>query len=99
MVNDDSTFSWSSTIVVLHDNASGGGAMLYPNPAKNVSTLQIPANSSLLNTPATLFDVSGRMIRQYLITGQQQRLDLTNIPQGVYLLKLANGTTLSLVKN
>lgn len=99
MVNDDSTYSWSS-IIAVHDNAgSGGGAILYPNPAQNMSTLQLPANSSLLNTPAMLFDVSGRMIRQYLITGQQLQLDLTNIPQGVYVLKLSNGTALSLVKD
>jgi N-acetylneuraminic acid mutarotase len=98
MVDRDSSFSWSTTIIVHHGEASSGGLVLYPNPTRNASTLQLPAGSSLLNTPASLFDVGGRMIRQYLITSGQQQIDVSNIPQGVYLLKLANGTTLRLVK-
>jgi N-acetylneuraminic acid mutarotase len=98
MVDRDSSFSWSTTIIVHDGEASSAGLILYPNPAQGSSTLQLPANSGLLNTPASLFDIGGRMIRQYLITSQQQPIDLSNIPQGVYLLKLANGTTLRLVK-
>ena len=98
MVDRDSSFSWSTTIIVHDGEASSSGPVLYPNPTRSASTLQLPAGSSLLNTPASLFDAGGRMIRQYLITSRQQQIDLSNIPQGVYFLKLTGGTTLRLIK-
>ena len=98
MMDEDSSSSWSSTIVV-HDNDASGEAMLYPNPAHNEATLQLAANSNLLNTPVRLVDVKGNIVREYLITSQQQLIDLTNIPQGVYFLELSYGKTLRLIRN
>jgi N-acetylneuraminic acid mutarotase len=98
MTDKDSSFSWSSTIVV-HDNEASVEAMVYPNPAHDGATLQLGANTNLLNTPARLVDVSGKIVREYLITSQQQPIDLTNIPQGVYFLKLSYGKTIQLIRN
>jgi hypothetical protein len=95
----DSTYSWSTTIVVRDGGTSATGLTLYPNPARSQTVLQIGANSSLLNTPARLLDASGRTVKEYLITSGQQLIDLTNIPQGAYFLQLTNGTTLKLVKD
>jgi hypothetical protein len=70
---------------------------VYPNPTTTGVTLQLAGNN-FLNTPVKLLDLSGRLISEQVITGQQQYIDLHRVPAGAYLLQLAGGTTLKIVK-
>ncbi len=70
---------------------------MYPNPATTGMTLSV-GSDALLNTPAMLFDCSGRLISEQVITGRQEFIDLHNRPSGIYLLRLANNETLIIIK-
>jgi N-acetylneuraminic acid mutarotase len=94
MSDRDGTQTYSQTIVLYATTVSV--LNIYPNPTLGSTTLQLKDNS-LLNTPARLLSVKGRLVRQYMITAQQQQLDLTGLSNGVYLLQLANGTTLRII--
>jgi hypothetical protein len=84
---------------VVHLAVSAGSALaVFPNPATTGVTLEM-GDASLLNTPARLYDVNGRVVGQQLITGQQQYIDLQNLAAGVYFLRLADGTTIKVIKN
>jgi N-acetylneuraminic acid mutarotase len=75
-----------------------GAPIVFPNPATTGVTLEM-GDASLLNTPARLFDVNGRVVGQQLITGQQQYIDLQQLAAGAYFLQLTNGTTIKVIKN
>jgi Secretion system C-terminal sorting domain/Galactose oxidase, central domain len=83
---------------VVHLTGSTGSAFIvFPNPATTGVTLEM-GDAGLLNTPARLFDVNGRLVGQQLITGQQQYIDLQQLAAGVYFLQLTNSTIIKVIK-
>jgi N-acetylneuraminic acid mutarotase len=95
MSDKDGTVTYSQTIVLY--TVAAAGLSVYPNPTHGSIILRLKDNS-LLNTPLKLLSIDGRLIRQYLITEQQQQLDLTGLSNGVYLLQFTNGSTVKVLK-
>jgi hypothetical protein len=87
---------YSQTIVL--NGVVTGNITLYPNPATSGAILSIPGNSTLIGTTARLYDLGGRFLSEQLISSPQQYINLNSLAGGVYLLKLANGQTLKLIK-
>ena len=83
--------------VVALAGTGGSANLVYPNPTRNTATLQTSDNN-LLNTPARLFDMNGRIVGAWVVTGGAQVLDLGYLSGGVYLLQLADRQTLKIVK-
>jgi len=61
------------------------GYVVYPNP---VTTGKVYILSSFNCTGATLFDVSGRLIKSYKLSGTENSLSLRDIAKGIYQLKI-----------
>ena len=70
---------------------------VYPNPASNYFIVETN-DPTLLQTSATLTNVEGGLINQFLIKSTQEKVDVSSLQQGVYLLRLANGTTFKIIK-
>ena len=69
---------------------------VYPNPARdyvNISGINITSGSSTV----VLADISGRALRQIILSGQTTQVSLTGLANGAYILKVINadGTTQS----
>jgi hypothetical protein len=61
-------------------------AQLYPNPARRMATLRLPAGTA--PAPLTLTDALGRAVRYYPApAGPEAALDLGGLPAGCYLLR------------
>ena len=65
---------------------------LYPNPAENYTVLKVQGLKE--QTKVALFDVRGRKLREFdLSVGTESvRLDLRDLPSGVYTLMIGNTT-------
>ena len=65
---------------------------LYPNPAENYTVLKVQGLKE--QTKVALFDVRGRKLREFdLVAGTESvRLDLRDLPSGVYTLMIGNTT-------
>ena len=74
-----------STIIKL-SNQQISTLTIYPNPVKEITTLQI-TNNTLLNTTAILFDVNGKLLQHILITQSFTNIDLGKYAAGFYVLK------------
>jgi hypothetical protein len=70
---------------------------IYPTITNNYVNVDI-INSSLLNSYATVYDVTGKLLNSFLIQNVQQLLDVSGLSQGLYILKFKNGTTARFVK-
>ena len=65
---------------------------LYPNPAKNYTVLEVQGLKE--QTKVALFDVRGRKLREFDLSAgtESVRLDLRDLPSGVYTLMIGNTT-------
>ena len=85
-----------SKIVTLSVNGLLVETTLIPNPAKDVVTLTV--SSHLLNTEALLFDAAGKSLQSLMLSSLSIPISLKGYAPGIYLLKLADGTTKKIVK-
>jgi N-acetylneuraminic acid mutarotase len=97
IIDDNNNVGYSS-IIALTNTSAGPTLNVYPNPTKAGITVSI-GNDALLNTPLKLFDISGRLLSEELITNRQQYLNLQQFPAGIYLLQLSNGVTTRITKD
>ena len=67
---------------------------LYPNPARAAITIEMPA--ALAVRPATLLDLSGRIVRRWTVPARQGSAVLLPdaVPAGLYLLQVRGGDAL-----
>lgn len=71
--------------------------VITPNPARE--TVRITTtDGKLLHTKAMLTDAYGRVVRTVMMESKSQQLSLAGLPQGIYILKMENGTTAKMVK-
>ena len=65
---------------------------LYPNPARAYTMLKVEGLKE--QTPVYLFDIQGRKLKEYIMNiGQETlRIDLGDLPKGVYTIMLGNTT-------
>jgi hypothetical protein len=62
---------------------------IYPNPFKDIISIQRRSEES---TEASLLSMSGQAIMHFKIEGSVTRLQLGNLPEGVYFLQLNDGS-------
>lgn len=61
---------------------------IYPNPAKNKTLIQLDNINDKSNI--RLYDIFGRYIKEINSNKTQIELDLSNIPEGNYIIKISN---------
>jgi hypothetical protein len=71
--------------------------LLYPSPTRSRLTLNV-SNPSLVNTRAAIFDMSGRRAMSFQVTGTAMNVYVDKLTPGLYMIRLANGTTVKFVK-
>jgi hypothetical protein len=72
------------------------GLRVYPNPISANATVENPEWSTVKYMQ--LFDMSGRLIREYPVGGENTSIDLSGLSTGIYLLKTGK-QTIKVIKN
>ncbi len=93
-VDIDSSIVYSPVIALA---GAGSSTTVYPNPTRGAVTLQL-GGDGLSGTVATLYDLSGKAVAQWMITSGTQWLDVSHFAVGTYLLRLANGESVKIIK-
>lgn len=88
--------SYTYSRVIQLKNSATGKVWIYPNPAANNTRLYV-TDLSLINIPAKLMDMHGRVLQQFSVKSLND-INLLGYPQGTYMLQFSNGTTLQLIK-
>lgn len=86
-----------SIVIRLTDPKVHTSATVFPVPSVGNVTVQITA-AELLHTRALLIDMKGRVVKTILINDYTTPVSLDNLPGGMYLLQLANGSSLKIMK-
>lgn len=76
--------------------------VLYPNPARDVTTVLLPAATSVARATLTLTDALGRVVRNHSVAlttaSISYPLHLQGLPTGFYSVRVQVGTTVSVAK-
>jgi len=93
-VDVDGTFSYSRVINLTSSEILALKA--YPNPVKEMVTVDI--NKAHLGSQATLSTIAGVTLRQVVINQEHFKIDMTSYNAGLYLLRIADGSVVKLIK-
>jgi hypothetical protein len=57
---------------------------LYPNPAQNLVAFELPLEQATM----TLFDITGKKIKQAQLQGGMQQIDISKLGKGLYMIRI-----------
>jgi len=84
MVEDDGTVTYSHVLAVEYHEESS--VLLYPNPTSGILNIEMDAGHHMV----ILFDVSGRELLRFESDSPKERIDVSDLPSGVYVLRIDN---------
>jgi len=85
----------------VNDNCSGSNTetsvqnkilSIYPNPVTDFININLPSNSILDQTVIKIYNTHGQLLKQQKPLSYMTKLILTEIPKGVYFIKIYSGT-------
>lgn len=87
-----------STIARINSGCGKGNDItLYPSPAVTNVTLSVSDNA-LLNTRATIVDVTGKTHQSFMVTANTKNIDVSKLPAGMYIIRLNDGSSARFMK-
>jgi len=85
-----------SKIIPINTGKASPTVTVYPVPAREQVTISI--TNELLHTKALLVDRAGRPVKAIYLNNYQNLLPVGNLATGLYYLQLANGQTLTIMR-
>ena len=70
-----------------HEPVQKPAVQVFPNPARDFAEFRV-GNAGTGETALRLFDLQGRTVKQSQFSGMRARIDLSELPPGVYLYEL-----------
>jgi len=68
---------------------------IFPNPTSTTITLSLPSNQ---NAILSIFNLLGEKVKEEKVTGREVTMDVSSLPQGLYLVRMENGVVGKFVK-
>lgn len=79
----------TTKVGIAERNSLNSSLKIYPNPANQSFTVSLPDNFELKRGTLSIFNISGKLIRQInRINSNQLVVDTTNFPVGEYLIRV-----------
>ena len=69
----------------IEDNLSNGALILYPNPTKDILTVELKANSTY-----DLYSLNGRLVKKGALEQGTNQISLNTLTAGYYLIKITD---------
>lgn len=80
------------TTGIAENNAEAADISLFPNPAKDYTSLSI--NNNLHNEmKVEILSMDGKLIRRFVLNESSAQIDLTTVKSGVYIVCITDGQT------
>ncbi|MEZ4984027.1 MAG: T9SS type A sorting domain-containing protein [Saprospiraceae bacterium] len=87
------TVIWEPEVVATNEPSASGDWQVYPNPTFQFLHIAPVANSARQAATATLYTLDGKIaLNRQLAPSQETEWDISNLPNGVYLLKIQGGS-------
>lgn len=103
--NGEYTIAIGNDPTKIPSNDKKTGMSVFPNPATESLTIELPGSYESKTSTGYIYDAKGNLVRSFLIQGRQHEISTSDLPAGVYILKVADGgqrsisSTVSIVNN
>lgn len=87
---------YSESTLSTANSTSESGLRAFPNPVRDVLT--IVRSGLQANDAYTLFEISGRVVMQGILSGPQAQVSVGHLPAGIYLLRVDGREEVSTLK-
>ena len=93
---DGNDANW--TVTIEHDDNAveelnnDNNFSIYPNPATNYVQLVISNVQYNKNTSVFIYDVFGKIVKQFKIKNSELRINIEDLQNGIYIIKVGNAT-------
>ena len=64
---------------------------VYPNPAIESLTIELPDSYSSQTSMGCVYDANGNLVRSFMIHGSYHEMSTSDLPSGIYFLKVGDG--------
>lgn len=68
---------------------------IYPNPTKSLLRVEIPLHGQEQQVFLRAYNMQGALIADQVVTDETSRVDLSNRPPGMYILRISSGQSVS----
>lgn len=68
---------------------------VYPNPTSNFFKLALPQETKVSKTKISLYDMAGRMVKEFNVS---DTYNISDLPKGQYLVKVKDGESIKVTK-
>ncbi len=92
---DDFSFYYDP-FAAIATNSGNLIARVYPNPVKDIFTVELPELRSESNV--CLFNLQGQLLIMQTIYQQKTEIDINSLAKGVYIIKVFNGEGVEVIK-
>lgn len=79
-------------VVSIDDVFEKIALIIFPNPAQNIIYIETTGNLPPAFQKAQLISPTGQIMREILLSDQTNLMDIGDLPNGLWLLRLGNGT-------
>ncbi len=87
------SFDIEVNVFVGVNELSESGISIYPNPSNGIFTIE--TDDSYI---VSVIDISGKLVKEFIINNSDESIDLRNHPKGVYFIIFKNDKTVSTAK-
>ncbi len=70
---------------ITENTGSINSELIYPNPAKNSISIELPSDEE---TSVTIFDLHGKQILNTIVSKQFKTIDISTFAKGMYIIKI-----------
>jgi hypothetical protein len=97
VTSGDSTYYYFHTVLGINElKPQGRNITVYPNPATDKITIESSANQT--KSQLTILNLNGQQVFTCQISEPKTQIDITNLPSGVYFVRLTNDKTVEVGK-
>jgi hypothetical protein len=79
---------WPTSVSSVNQNTDD--VSIYPNPAKGDINVVFNGNAGIKNI--SVYNLIGKVVSVYKVNGNSAKLDLSNMPSGIYFMRLVDNT-------
>lgn len=88
-ITDTEAISFTTVEIVGINEFFNENISVFPNPANDFITIDLGNYTE--KAEISIYDISGKIVLNKTITEENAKLDISNIPNGMYLIKISDG--------
>ena len=77
-------------ITGINEKQEAGSLKIYPNPAIQQITIELPVTGNTMTGTMSVFSMTGQAMIKRQVNGSKIKINVSSLPAGIYFVRLIN---------